>query len=75
MESTYFKKVQENMLFYKSEIQKDLQLLEVQYKALGEPDLFLLEKPLNEFIDKEFLNLLSRLETSVQQLTDQILPK
>jgi len=75
IKSNYFKKVQENMLFYSSEIQKDLELLELYYKALGDPDLIVIGKPFMEFIDTDFLGMLFRLETSVKRLTNQIIHK
>ena len=73
MKSDSFKVVQENLLFYRPEIQKDLQKMEIQYKALGNPDVYALEKSFVEFIDEDYLTLLNGLETSVKQITNQIL--
>jgi hypothetical protein len=70
-----FKSIIEKMLFYSPEIQNDLETLEIQYKSLGAPDLLVLEKPFDEFIRTDFMDLLGRLETSVKRLTNQILQK
>ena len=70
-----FKEIMENMLFYSPEIQNDLETLEIQYRALGEPDLIFIEKSFEEFISTDFLDLLNRLETAVKQLINEILQK